>query len=45
MPQGGIRMAESAAKSYGFEVSDRISEIFSKYRKTTKVFSMLILMK
>ena len=34
MPQGGIRMAESAAKSYGFEVSDRISEIFSKYRKT-----------
>ena len=34
MPQGGIRMAESAAKSYGYEVSARISEIFSKYRKT-----------
>ena len=34
MPQGGIRMAESAAKSYGYEVSSRISEIFSKYRKT-----------
>ena len=34
MPYGGIRMAESAAKSYGFEVSPRISEIFSKYRKT-----------
>ena len=34
MPYGGIRMAESAAKSYGYEVSPRISEIFSKYRKT-----------
>lgn len=34
MPQGGIRMAENAAKSYGYEVSPRISEIFSKYRKT-----------
>lgn len=34
MPYGGIRMAESAAKSYGFEVSPKISEIFSKYRKT-----------
>lgn len=34
MPQGGIRMAETAAKSYGFEVNPRISEIFSKYRKT-----------
>ena len=33
MPYGGIRMAESAAKSYGYEVSPRISEIFSKYRK------------
>ncbi|MGL5380257.1 formate C-acetyltransferase [Clostridium sp.] len=34
MPQGGIRMAEVAAKSYGYEVDNRISEIFSKYRKT-----------
>ncbi|MCR1952777.1 MULTISPECIES: formate C-acetyltransferase [unclassified Clostridium] len=34
MPFGGIRMAENAAKSYGYEVSPRISEIFSKYRKT-----------
>lgn len=34
MPQGGIRMAENAAKAYGYEVSGRISEIFSKYRKT-----------
>ncbi|MEG0308690.1 MAG: formate C-acetyltransferase [Clostridium sp.] len=34
MPQGGIRTAENAAKSYGYEVSPSISEIFSKYRKT-----------
>ncbi len=34
MPQGGIRMAENAAKAYGYEVDGRISEIFSKYRKT-----------
>lgn len=34
MPQGGIRMAETAAKSYGYEVSPKISEIFTKYRKT-----------
>ena len=34
MPFGGIRMAESAAKSYGYEVSPKISEIFTKYRKT-----------
>ena len=34
MPYGGIRMAESAAKAYGYEVSPKISEIFSKYRKT-----------
>ena len=34
MPYGGIRMAESAAKSYGYEVSPKISEIFTKYRKT-----------
>ena len=34
MPQGGIRMAESAAKSYGYDVDSRISEIFTKYRKS-----------
>ena len=34
MPQGGIRMAESAAKSYGYEVDPMISEIFTKHRKT-----------
>ena len=34
MAEGGIRMAENAAKSYGFEVDPKISEIFTKYRKT-----------
>jgi len=34
MPFGGVRMAENAAKSYGYEVSPRISEIFTKYRKS-----------
>ena len=32
--QGGIRMAENAAKAYGYEVSAKTSEIFTKYRKT-----------
>lgn len=32
--QGGIRMAETAAKAYGYEINPRISEIFTKYRKT-----------
>ena len=34
MAEGGIRMAESAAKAYGYEVDPKISEIFTKYRKT-----------
>ncbi|MBQ1612607.1 MAG: formate acetyltransferase, partial [Alphaproteobacteria bacterium] len=33
-PFGGIRMAETACKSYGYEVDPEISEIFTKYRKT-----------
>ena len=33
-PFGGIRMAEGACKSYGYEVEPEISEIFTKYRKT-----------
>ena len=33
-PFGGIRMAESACKSYGYQVNPEISEIFTKYRKT-----------
>jgi len=33
-PFGGIRMAEAAAKSYGFEVDPEVSHIFTEYRKT-----------
>lgn len=33
-PFGGIRMAESACKSYGYKVNPEISKIFTKYRKT-----------
>ena len=33
-PFGGIRMAEAACKSYGYEVDAEVSEIFTKYRKT-----------
>lgn len=33
-PFGGIRMAQTACKSYGYEVNENVSEIFTKYRKT-----------
>jgi len=33
MPFGGIRMARQACEMYGYEVSDRVNDIF-KYRKT-----------
>ena len=33
-PFGGIRMAETSCKSYGYEVDPEIVEIFTKYRKT-----------
>ena len=33
-PFGGIRMAEGACKSYGYEVDKEVSDIFTKYRKT-----------
>ena len=33
-PFGGIRMAETSCRSYGYEVDPEISEIFTKYRKT-----------
>ena len=33
-PFGGIRMAEGACKSYGYEVDSEVSKIFTKYRKT-----------
>ena len=34
MPEGGIRMVESSCKAYGFECDPKVSEIFTKYRKT-----------
>lgn len=34
MPYGGIRMVNRAGESYGYEVSDRVEEIFNRYRKT-----------
>ncbi|QBQ08101.1 formate C-acetyltransferase [Spiroplasma gladiatoris] len=34
MPWGGINMAIQANESYGFQVSDRVKDIFTKYRKT-----------
>lgn len=34
MPFGGIKMAEQAASQYGYQVTERIHEIFTKYRKT-----------
>ena len=33
-PFGGIRMAETSCKSYGYEVDPEVTEIFTKYRKT-----------
>ncbi len=33
-PFGGIRMAETSCKSYGYEVDPEVSKIFTKYRKT-----------
>jgi len=33
-PYGGIRMAEGACKSYGYDLDPQVSEIFTKYRKT-----------
>ncbi|MGL4374167.1 MAG: formate C-acetyltransferase, partial [Turicibacter sp.] len=33
-PYGGIRMAETTCKSYGYEVDPEISHIFSEFRKT-----------
>jgi len=33
-PYGGIRVAEQAAKAYGYEIDKDIIEVFTKYRKT-----------
>lgn len=34
MPFGGIRMAEQALNMYGYELSPKVKEIFTKYRKS-----------
>ncbi len=33
-PFGGIKTAENALKQYGYEVSPKLHEVFTKYRKT-----------
>jgi formate C-acetyltransferase len=33
-PFGGIRVAETALKEYGYEIDPSVKEIFTKYRKT-----------
>ena len=40
MPYGGIKMAVEACETYGYEVNDKLKEIFTKYHKThnTAVF-------
>ena len=40
MPYGGIKMAVQACETYGYEVNDKLKEIFTKYHKThnTAVF-------
>lgn len=34
MPEGGIKIVEKSCESYGYKVSDKIDEIYNKYRKT-----------
>ncbi len=34
MPYGGIRMAETACKNYGYEPSEKLHDIFTNYHKT-----------
>ena len=34
MPEGGIRIVEKSCEAYGYEVSDKIKEIYHKYRRT-----------
>lgn len=34
MPFGGIKMSEQACETYGYKPSDKLHEIFNKYRKT-----------
>ena len=34
MPNGGIRIVEKSCEAYGYKVDEKISEIYTKYRKT-----------
>ena len=34
MPYGGIKMAEQACTTYGYQPSEKLHEIFTKYHKT-----------
>ncbi len=34
MPYGGIRMSEEACETYGYKLSEKLHEIFTKYHKT-----------
>ena len=34
MPDGGLRMVEHGLEAYGYTISPRVHEIFTKYRKT-----------
>ena len=34
MPYGGIKMAEQSCRMYGYEPSEKLHEIFTKYHKT-----------
>ncbi len=34
MPYGGIKMAEQACTTYGYEPSEKLHEIFTKYTRT-----------
>ena len=43
MPYGGIKMAEQAAATYGYEPDEKLHEILTKYHKThNKQYSMFI---
>jgi formate C-acetyltransferase len=34
MPNGGLRMVEASLAAYGYEMDDKVREVFTKYRKT-----------
>lgn len=34
MPYGGIRMVETSCEAYGYQLDPKVTEIFTKYRKT-----------